>query len=190
MGLKMKINLRRINKALHRDLGYFFAGMAIIYGLSGIALNHKDEWNSNYIIELKEQKISIPANFNESDDSAIQNILNQCGIAHEYKSHYSPKPNEIKIFLAHGSSVVVDTRSGIARIETIRKRPLFFEVNFLHYNPGKLWTWFSDIFAISLIILAITGLFIQRGKYGIQGRGAWLSIIGMLIPIAILITYL
>ncbi|MDK2842355.1 MAG: uncharacterized protein PWQ17_1861 [Anaerophaga sp.] len=186
----MQFNWRKINRVIHRDLGYFFTGMIIIYGLSGIALNHIDDWNPNYIIEVQEKKISLPEHFDENNQASVLAILEQCGVNQDYKNHYSPSPGMIKIFLEKGSSVTVDTATGIANIEIIRKRPVFYEVNFLHYNPGKLWTWFSDIFAFSLMILAITGLFILKGKNGIRGRGAWLSIAGILISIAFLVIYL
>jgi hypothetical protein len=68
---------------------------------------------------------------------------------------------------------------------------VFFESNYLHYNtPRGLWTWFADIFAGALILLAISGLFILKGKKGITGRGAWLTGIGILIPAIFLILYL
>ena len=35
-----KKTLRRWNNAIHRDLGYFFFGMTIIYSISGVVLNH------------------------------------------------------------------------------------------------------------------------------------------------------
>jgi hypothetical protein len=186
----MQFNWRKINRVIHRDLGYFFTGMVIIYGLSGIALNHNDDWNPNYTIEVQEKRISLPENFDENNQASVMTILEQCRVNQDYKNHYSPSPGRIKIFLEEGSSVTVDTTTGIANIEIIRKRPVFYEVNFLHYNPGKLWTWFSDIFALSLMILAITGLFILKGKNGIRGRGAWLSIAGVLISIAFLVIYL
>jgi hypothetical protein len=186
----MQFNWRKINRVIHRDLGYFFTGMVIIYGLSGIALNHIDDWNPNYTIEVQEKRISLPENFDENNQASVMTILEQCRVNQDYKNHYSPSPGRIKIFLEEGSSVTVDTTTGIANIEIIRKRPVFYEVNFLHYNPGKLWTWFSDIFALSLMILAITGLFILKGKNGIRGRGAWLSIAGVLISIAFLVIYL
>jgi hypothetical protein len=186
----MQLNWRKINRVIHRDLGYFFTGMIIIYGLSGIALNHLNDWDPNYTVEVREKRITIPPNFDENNQASVTAILEQCEVDQAYKNHYSPSPEMIKIFLEEGSSVTIDTTTGLADIEIIRKRPVFYEVNFLHYNPGKLWTWFSDIFAFSLMILAITGLFILKGKKGIRGRGAWLSIAGILIPIILLVLYL
>ena len=56
-------------------------------------------------------------------------------------------------------------------------------MNLLHYNNlKKFYTWFSDLYAVGLIILAITGMFVLRGKNGILGRGAWLAAIGIIVP--------
>jgi hypothetical protein len=48
----------------------------------------------------------------------------------------------------------------------------------------------ADLFAIVLGLLAITGLFVLKGKKGITGRGAWLTIAGIAIPVLFLILYL
>ena len=45
--------LRRWSRILHRDIGYFFIGASLIYGISGIALNHLNDWNPNYSVNLK-----------------------------------------------------------------------------------------------------------------------------------------
>ena len=45
-------------------------------------------------------------------------------------------------------------------------------MNFLHLNHGKgFWTWFADLYAVGLAILACTGIFIITGKKGLGGRG-------------------
>ena len=56
-----KKGLRRLNIATHRDLGYFFSVLVIVYCLSGIALNHVDDWNPDFI--LTKQELTIPANY-------------------------------------------------------------------------------------------------------------------------------
>ena len=64
------------------------------------------------------------------------------------------------------------------------------EMNMLHYNSLKrFYTWFSDLYAAGLILLAITGLFVLRGRNGILGRGAWLTAIGISIPALFLFLY-
>jgi len=186
----MTINLRRIIRAVHRDLGYFFTGMIIIYSLSGIALNHINDWDPNYKVTARETKLDVPAVFDENEKAAVNKILKQANTSTEYKNHYMPDDNTLKIFMEQGSSIVLDMQTGRATIETVSRRPVFYEVNFLHYNPGKLWVWFSDAFAAGLFILALTGLFILKGKNGIKGRGLWITAAGILIPLVFLLLYL
>ncbi len=52
--------LRKWSRILHRDIGFFFIGATIIYGLSGIALNHLKDWNPNYTVDLEEFTTDIP----------------------------------------------------------------------------------------------------------------------------------
>ncbi len=184
------MNWRRLNNATHRDLGYFFTGMIIIYALSGIALNHRNDWNPNYSITTKTVTLKVPESIDTNERKAVQDILKQIGEEESYRKHYFPADNELKIFLKEGGSVDINLDSGKALYEKLKKRPVFFEVNLLHYNPGRLWTWFSDIFSVALILLSITGLFILKGKNGIKGRGAWLTIAGILIPLILLFMYL
>jgi len=187
-GKYFNMNLRRINRAVHRDLGYFFFGMAIIYGLSGIALNHRHHWNPNYIITQESFQLEKPATEKSGRELSLF-FLEQIGEEKNLRTQIL-SGESFRIFI-EGGSVNVNLATGSASIEKIRKRPVFHEVNFLHYNtPKKLWTWFSDAFAAGLIILAITGLFVLKGKNGITRRGAWITSAGVIIPIVLLYLYL
>lgn len=183
------MNLRKINRAVHRDLGYFFFGMAIIYGLSGIALNHRHHWNPNFIITQEQYTLSLPAEPIEDPRALSLFYLDQIGAQDAYRTQIVAG-DIFRIFIT-GGSVNVNTVSGDASLERVRKRPVFNQVNFLHYNtPKKIWTWFSDLFAAGLIILAISGLFILKGKNGITRRGAWITAAGVVIPLVLLYFYL
>ena len=84
----------------------------------------------------------------------------------------------------------MDLATGEAQVERKTTRYVIKEMNLLHYNNlKKVYTWFSDLYAAGLIILAITGLFVLRGKNGILGRGAWLTAIGILLPAIFLLFY-
>ena len=185
----MKIRWRFWNRVLHRDIGYLCVGMTIIYALSGIALNHIDDWNPSYQVSRTEVSWSdVPAEGRISKD-AVLGFLGRIGEADEYKKHYFPQPGQLKVFL-QGGNVVVDLQSGRGVLEKLSRRPVFFEVNFLHYNPKGLWTWFSDLFSGALIVVAVTGLFVLKGKKGITGRGAWLTGLGIVVPLVFLFMYL
>lgn len=180
---------RKWNNILHRDIGYLVFGMTIIYALSGIALNHMRDWNPNYMITHQDVQWQGGVPGGEVSEAEVKDFLAEYGYEDSYKKHYWPGENTFKIFIKSGS-VLLDAESGEGYLEIIKRRPVFFEVNYLHYNPRVLWTWFSDIFSGALIIVAITGLFVLKGRKGITGRGAWLTAIGVIIPILFLIAYL
>jgi hypothetical protein len=51
--------VRKWSRIIHRDFGYIFFGVTLIYALSGIALNHLSDWNPNYSVELTEFETTL-----------------------------------------------------------------------------------------------------------------------------------
>ncbi len=184
------MKLRKLNYILHRDLGYLFFGMCIIYAVSGIALNHLRDWNPNYVIKKFDVTLSEKINRDSITKEWIESFLEDIDVPKEYKKHYFPSNSMLKVFLMHGN-VEVNLESGKGTLETIRKRPILNEFNYLHYNPGVAWKWFSDIFCVALFILAGSGLFIIRsGKNSIKGwRGITYTAIGIIIPLILFLMY-
>ena len=182
--------LRKWSRILHRDIGYFFIGTTILYGISGIALNHLSDWNPNYSVEIKSFTTDLNLENSPSVKTTILALLDNIDDSDNYKKHYYPDKNKLKIFIKGGSSIIVNVNSGKGYAEYLKRRPLFYEANFLHYNPNRIWTWFSDIFAAALILFAITSLFMVKGKKGITGRGGIYTALGILLPILFLIFYL
>lgn len=183
------MTLYKLNKVLHRDFGYFYVAMIIIYSISGIAINHRKDWNPNYIINNQDFNITKLVDRQNVDRKFIDGIMEKGGEAGNYKSHFFPDDNTLRIFV-NGGTITADLTNGECTIETIKNRPLFKEMNFLHYNPGVIWTWFSDIFCVALIFLGISGLFILKGKNGLKWRGAILMTIGIILPLILLFMYL
>lgn len=177
---------RKWNRIIHRDFGFLFFGMTLIYAISGIAINHINDWNPSYDIERKTYNIDLTKYNGSISKSEVLDILDSIGESDNYKKHYRPNNNSIKIFIKDGS-LTINKNSGDAVFERVTRRPILHQMNYLHYNPGKWWTYFSDFFAIALIIIAVSGLFIIKGKKGISGRGAWLTGLGIIIPILFLI---
>ncbi len=181
--------IRKWSRILHRDIGFFFIGTTIVYALSGIALNHMKDWNPNYSVKVKEFNTSINLTKTPQIESNILNLLDDLNYKGEYRKHYYPDKSTIKIFLDGGSSIMVDLDKGFGRAEYLKKRPVFYSVNYLHYNPNHWWKWFSDIYAVALILFAVTALFMVRGKKGITGAGGIYTILGILIPILFLMIF-
>jgi len=182
------MKLSKLNRVTHRDIGYLIAGLTIIYSISGIALNHKHNWNPNYIFDNRTFTTEIPINRESFNNEVAQKILRSILVDPEFKTFYFPTGNKVTLFL-EGGLVQINALTGEGVIEKISKRPIFYQVNFLHYNPGKWWKYFSDIYCIALILVTITGLFIVKGRNGITKRGAILTIIGIILPLLFLFIY-
>jgi hypothetical protein len=182
--------LRRWNNVLHRDIGYLCVGMTLIYAISGIVLNHfksGDFMHPDYGKSYTDLKVALPRD-GVVDKTYVLSVLAEEGVEDEFKSYITGE-GYVQIFLNKGS-FYVDLITGEAQMERKTTRHVIKEMNLLHYNNlKKLYTWFSDLYAVALIILAITGLFVLRGKNGILGRGAWLTAIGIVLPALFLIFY-
>jgi hypothetical protein len=182
--------LRKWSRILHRDIGYFFIFTSLIYGISGIALNHMSDWNPNYSVELKHFTTNLDLGNTSFVKTNILKLLDNIDDSDNYKKHYYPNKSQLKIFLKGGSSIIVNVENGNGTAEYLKRRPVFYESNFLHYNPNRIWTWFSDAFAAALILFSITSLFMVKGKKGIIGRGGIYLVLGIIIPIVFLMFYL
>lgn len=183
---------RSWNRWIHRELGFLFFGMTIIYGISGIALNHHAARHWDPGIITKSSTFQYPGELHkvDVDRNTIETILEITGEKENYKQYYFPDQDHLMIYLK-GGHIMVNMPTGSTQVTKVRNRPVFNELNYLHYNkPKKLWTWFSDLYAFGLILIAISGLFLIKGRKGISGRGGILTAIGVLIPLILLIIYL
>ena len=78
----------------------------------------------------------------------------------------------------------MDLPTGNVIVESTTPRPVLREMNQLHVNaPKGLWTYIADLFALGLIFMGISGLFILKGKKGLGGRGKWFVLAGTVVPV-------
>ena len=181
------MRLRRLNNAVHRDLGYLLAGTTILYAISGLALNHVDDWNPNFVIKRQDVKTPIPTDIAKVTQEWVLGVLKPLGEHDRYRSHDFPTPEKVKIYLDEGS-VFVDLKTGKGIYESVRRRPLFYQINYLHISPRRAWLVFSDLFAVGLIVVTVTGLMMLKGSKGLSRRGAILAAVGILASITFLLS--
>ncbi len=176
---------RKVNTVLHRDLGYFFAALILAYSLSGIALNHVDEWNPDFIISKDEIKLEGLYTKNDITPEVVRDISEKVGET-GYRLFDFPSSRQVKIYYKN-ATLMIDLEKGEGLYEKISRRPVFYQVNVLHRNSVNWWKWASDIFAGMLIIITITGLLMLRGPNGFSGRGKWFFGAGFIPPVIALI---
>lgn len=184
------MNWRRWNNIIHRDLGYLCFGMTIIYAVSGLAVNHIHEWNPNYSIDRVSAMVDTAPLQEMPQEEAVHEILSQLGETGELKNSHKLNKQTLLIFVVN-NNITVNLETGEVMQEKSIPRKVLYEMNFLHINHAKkIWTWVADLYAVGLAVLAVTGLFVLRGKRGITGRGAWLTSIGIFTPLFFLWLYL
>ncbi len=177
------------NNILHRDVGYLCVGMTVVYAVSGVAVNHVRDWNPNFSVRRTTAHVGPVTAADPRSPEVIRGILARLGEDPEYRDSFRPDSATLEIFLDDGT-VTVDLQSGDAELERVKSRAGIREANFLHLNHARrLWTYVADFYAVALAFLAVTGVFVIKGKKGIKGRGAWLTGIGAAVPLVFLWLY-
>lgn len=170
---------------LHRDLGYFYVGLIISFAFSGILMNHRESWHPDkYTVETKPIEITPPKEELISHIYA-ENLVKELNIDDKMRRH-SFKKGTLKISLEN-HDVEIDIASGKGEIVAFKKTPLISHTMKLHKNTSQWWIYYSDIFAISLIVIALTGIFmIKYGKHTFAARGWKLALAGLVFPLVFL----
>lgn len=175
-----KKKLFTLNRSLHRDIGYLSIGFTIIFALSGLALNHRDDWNPNYNITRVAKSVKLEA---PTDEDILREAKTLFGIQTTLKGSFWVNPNELKMFFPHETTVIYFKDKNEFLYEDIKPRFLLRGFNGLHVNELKsYWIVASDIYSVFLLYLALSALFMVKGRKGILGRGGILAIIGIIIP--------
>ncbi len=176
---------RRLLRALHRDVGYLVAGLTVVYAVSGVAVNHLQDWNPNWRISREEVRFApLPVTDRETMAAALVEALALPGPP---ASAFRHAPERIELFY-DGWSVEADVVAGVAVTTRPRERAVLFDANFLHLNhPKGAWTWVADVFAVLLGGLALSGLWMIKGRLGFAGRGKWLFAAGLAAPLLFLV---
>lgn len=179
-----KINFRN----LHRDLGYFYIGLIVSFAFSGLLMNHRDMWHpEKYTTEVKPVEIQLPEKDKITEEYA-ESLAEKLGFEDKFRRH-NIKKGVLKVsFEKH--DIEIDTKTGKGELVTFIKTPIISQTMKLHKNTSNFWIYYSDIFAISLIIIALTGtIMIKAGKYSWKNRGWKLAVAGVVFPLLFLIFF-
>jgi hypothetical protein len=181
------VQWRKLFRALHRDTGYAAVSLTLAYALSGLAVNHLDDWNPSYRFAERDVDIGpLPSGtLAEAEAFVVEKLALDPGAV---RGHFQETEHELRVFLAEGQEARVDMRTGRGQLKTLATRPVLFEVNALHLNNLKgIWTYVADLFAIALLVLAITGVTMMKGARGITGRGKYFIAAGLAVPVGFII---
>jgi hypothetical protein len=171
----------------HRDIAYFFLGLIIAFSLSGIFLNHRQSWHPRrFVYSSKEITIPIPGGKEAVNEEYIKEFTAAQGIDDNLRRFAVDDKNILRISYA-SNDVQVDITTGKGKIETYMVTPLLGQMTKLHQDTSKWWIYYSDVFGLAMLTLAITGMFIEKGKNSYRKRGWWLTALGLIFPLIFLI---
>lgn len=174
---------RRWLRAIHRDIGYLAVGFTIIYAISGIAMNHIGDWDPSF--DASERTVAItPIADTMTDDQAVAVVTAAAGVG--APDDVFRAGDEVRLGYDNGTQV-----TAIGDRVTIQQRsPRFFlrVATWLHATRGKqAWKYISDIYGVLLLYLAISGLFMIKGRLGWRWRGTLLVAAGVAVPLSYLL---
>ena len=172
---------RAVLRSLHRDAGYIAVGLTFVYALSGLAINHIGKWDPNFkmVVETHQLERKLP----QDEAAAGKQIVAELGIEEEPREAYWDTDGTYQVVF-DDRTIVVDPKTLEAK--DAKEKPRFFlrVANWLHYNRGKAaWTYIADGYAVFLLFLATSGIFMLKGRKGFIGRGAILIALGAAVPI-------
>ncbi|GMV17436.1 MAG: peptidase [Polyangiaceae bacterium] len=179
---KRKPGWRPWLRALHRDFGYLVIGLTVIYAVSGLAVNHIADWDPSFRQLERTHQVTTP--LPDDDDEAARSVLASLGVTETPREVYRADDSQLDLVFDQ-RTFHVDTRSG--KVVEEGQSPRFFLrlANWLHLNRGKqAWTLIADAYAVLLLFLALSGLFMIPGRKGLIGRGAVIALIGAAVPVA------
>ena len=183
------MKIRKLLRTLHRDFGYFIVGMTLVYALSGIYLNHRHDFNPDYKIFIIDFNVELPG-IDEISDNDVRQALESVDEEIIYKKHYINNEGQIKVFIQNGEAVI-DPETGKGTMQYLQRRPFIFSLNKLHRATlGTLWKWVSDIMAVILIFVAVSGIFLLKGKRGFNRWGWWFMAAGIVVPLVFALLYI
>ena len=171
---------RPVVRQLHRDTGYLAVGLTLVYAVSGIAVNHIADWDPNFQhLEAQHQLTGIPV----GDEAAVAFVADELGIDEAPNDVFAYSKDRI-VANYEQRTLTINPSSGVVIEKGQSPRLLLRLMNWLHLNRGKkAWTYFADGYAIMLIVLALSGMFMLSGRRGLIGRGGILVAIGIALPL-------
>jgi hypothetical protein len=167
-------------RAIHRDFGYLAIGFTVIYAVSGIAQNHIEDWG-DVSYKATERTLTIPAIPAATPDIvAVKTVAD--AVALGVPTGHKRAGDEIHLEYANGTKVTAIGTE--VTIQTRSRRAFIGLANWLHTaKHKKAWKYISDTFAVLLLYLACSGIFMIKGKLGLKWRGTILISTGFAVPI-------
>ncbi|MCJ8326917.1 MAG: hypothetical protein MJK08_07425 [Campylobacterales bacterium] len=196
--MSKKKSFSNIMRSLHRDLGYFVIGLTLIYTITGIVLSGRAlGWlEQTYVIEKNLSKNISKKEFTKQLEISLKvldikndipiSIIKSASKNIKYFKFLEEKDN-ILYFKARSNNINYNTKSGNVIYKYISYPPYLKSVISAHKATNeKLWFYLAILYSIILSFLAISAIFMVKGKFGFKKRGIYFMLAGIFLVLIFL----
>lgn len=172
MEQKAKKSLNQYARTLHRNIGFFLAGLVIIYSLSGIVLVYRDTEFLKHKM-LVEKKLSPGL-----EGSELEKAL-------QMRNFKIEKNDGDLVYFQNGT---YNKATGDAAY-TVSELPLVIKkLTDLHKTPSKnALHWFTVIFGVLLLFMAISSFWMFKPGTNFFRKGVYMAGAGIVAAIILLL---
>ncbi|MDP6946514.1 MAG: hypothetical protein QF464_20360, partial [Myxococcota bacterium] len=88
---------RKTLRSFHRDVGYLVVGLTITYAISGIAVDHTEDWNPNRSVTWTD--LSLGPITGADSDTIVATVVERLDLdPTEVRSHLMQGPTALRVF--------------------------------------------------------------------------------------------
>ena len=174
------------SRSIHRDLAYFYLGLIISFSVSGIFLNHRRVWHPmRYQYATSQIRLPESVNPDQVDDTYLAKLTRRLEINDQLRRY--AVDGEVLKASYQDHELEIDLPSGQGTLGEYRQTPVLGQMTKLHVTTNNWWIYYSDIFGLAMLTIAITGMMINVGKYSFNKRGWKLALAGIIFPLLFLL---
>ena len=135
--------------------------LAVLFGATGLALNHQDFGFSDPRVETSQITLDTNVLANPAQDTLTEYLRQKLGIRSP-STDYHDDADQIQVtYSAPGSrtTVTINRKDGTAQVEK-ESRGFLGKLGDLHkgFDTGNVWYWTIDVAALLIIVSSMTGI--------------------------------
>ena len=120
----------------------------------------------------------------EYNEEIAKALVPQLNLGNEYR-RFLIRNGQLRLYF-DGALAEVNLETGEGTLDFFGRRYVLAEMADLHQTTNKAWIWYSDIFGVAMLFIAISGMFIVPGKNSFKRRGWWMALAGAAFPLIFL----
>lgn len=151
----------------------------MVYGVSGFVLSLR---SFGVDIANYREAVEVQLPVGVSSDSLLVVWERYRGALPAARSVRAGRGERVRL-IAPGARLEYSPHDGQVLGELITPRWGLSQFNRLHYNRVGSWEWIGAFFGIGLVLLAVTGAVLLRGRRGFWRRGVWFMLAGLVVMV-------